>query len=108
MAVIWRRPSSVSYKTRLFSPRREERFPYRVENPDWQSVIEIRDTGCGISGANLPHIFERFYRADKVGTPRGFGLGLSIAKTIVEKHRRYIEVESVLGQGSVFRICLPR
>nr|WP_281721076.1 ATP-binding protein [Nitrosomonas nitrosa] len=70
-------------------------------------VVEIADTGPGISQADLPHIFERFYRADQTGSTRGFGLGLPIAKTIVEHLDGRIEVESVLGEGSTFRIFLP-
>jgi len=71
------------------------------------TVLEINDTGSGIREADLPRIFERFYRADEAGTTRGFGLGLSIAKAIVALHQGSIEVESVEGKGSTFRILLP-
>lgn len=79
----------------------------RLEGVDNQAVITIADTGAGIPAADLPHIFERFYRMDKAGTTRGFGLGLSLAQAIVELHRGRIEVESVVGEGSTFRIVLP-
>jgi signal transduction histidine kinase len=70
--------------------------------------IEVEDGGPGIAAESLPHIFERFYRA-KEGEQRvpGTGLGLYIARHIVESHRGRIEVESKLGQGSVFRVVLP-
>jgi PAS domain S-box-containing protein len=70
-------------------------------------AIEIRDTGIGISPEHLPRIFDRFFRVDQARTTRGVGLGLSIAKKIVQMHQGYIEVASTLGQGSVFRVWLP-
>ncbi len=76
---------------------------------DGFAVIEVRDTGIGISDQDLPNIFERFYRADKARsrTSGGAGLGLSIARWIVESHRGEVQVESALEQGSTFRIRLP-
>lgn len=72
-------------------------------------LIQVRDTGSGISPENLPHIFDRFYRGDKVRSREtgGAGLGLAIAKWIVEKHGGKIEVDSRLGQGTKFQIYLP-
>jgi len=69
--------------------------------------ITVSDTGIGISENDLPHIFDRFYRVDKSRTDSGSGLGLSIAKSIVEAHRGKIEVSSKLEQGSTFTIFLP-
>jgi signal transduction histidine kinase len=70
-------------------------------------VIAIGDSGIGIAPDDLPRIFARFYRGDKVGTTRGFGLGLSIASRIIALHHGRIEVSSTVDQGSEFRIVLP-
>jgi signal transduction histidine kinase len=75
-----------------------------------QARLIIRDTGPGIPAKDLPHIFERFYRAEKSrtrGKTTGFGLGLSIAHWIVDKHGGRIEVDSKDGQGTTFCIWLP-
>lgn len=74
------------------------------------ALFSVKDNGAGISPEDLPHIFERFYRGDKSRThtaTSGFGLGLSIAKWITEKHGGKIEVESQLKQGTTFRVYLP-
>lgn len=72
-------------------------------------IIEFIDTGIGIEPADLPYIFERFYRADSArGTERGLmGLGLSIAEKIIKTHDGRIEVDSEPGAGSTFRVILP-
>jgi two-component system OmpR family sensor kinase len=75
-----------------------------------QSRLIIRDTGPGIPAEDLPHIFERFYRAEKSRTrakSAGFGLGLSIAYWIINNHGGRIEVDSQEGQGTSFTIWLP-
>jgi two-component system, OmpR family, sensor kinase len=75
-----------------------------------QARVICRDTGPGIPAEDLPHIFERFYRAEKSRTRRettGFGLGLSIANWIVERHGGRIEVNSQDGKGTTFAIWLP-
>jgi len=75
-----------------------------------QARIICRDTGPGIPSEDLPHIFERFYRAEKSrtrGRTTGFGLGLSIANWIVERHGGRIEVDSQEAKGTTFAIWLP-
>ncbi len=72
-----------------------------------QIVIEVRDTGVGLTQEQARRIFERFYRVDEAHSTRGFGLGLPIVKRIVEVHRGQIEVQSEPNQGSTFRIFLP-
>lgn len=74
-----------------------------------QIQITVSDTGTGIKPECLPRIFDRFYQGDKSRTnTNGTGLGLSIAKWIVEKHAGRINVESILGEGTIFNIKLPK
>ena len=72
--------------------------------------IDVADTGVGIDSAELPHIFERFYRGSRANEARGSGsgLGLAIVRSIVDMHGGTIEVESGPGLGSRFTIRLPR
>ena len=80
--------------------------------PTGESVrFLVRDTGPGIAPEHMPHVFERFYRADtnqsRQGTMRGSGLGLAIAKSIVESHAGEIGVSSQVGSGTTFWADLP-
>lgn len=72
-----------------------------------QAVLEIRDQGQGISESDLPHIFEQFYTTDPSRKGNGNGLGLAIAKRIIEAHQGTITASSVASQGATFTICLP-
>jgi signal transduction histidine kinase len=76
---------------------------------DEQAAIRIRDTGLGISNEDLPRVFDRFWRADKVRSrdEGGTGLGLAIAKGITERHGGTLSVDSQLGHGSTFSVRLP-
>lgn len=78
---------------------------------DGSVEVIVKDQGIGIAKKDIPHIFDRFYRADtsrtKQQTP-GYGLGLSIAKKIIEAHHGSIRVESEPGKGSTFIVALPR
>jgi two-component system sensor histidine kinase CiaH len=71
-------------------------------------TLSITDQGVGIAKSDLPHIFQRFYRADKSRSQaEGYGLGLSIAKKIIEAHRGSISVRSQVGEGTTMNITLP-
>ena len=72
-------------------------------------LITVQDTGIGIPASDLPHIFDRFYRVDRSRTRQsgGFGLGLAIAKQIIQAHNGKITVESKVEKGTLFQICLP-
>ena len=72
-------------------------------------AISVEDSGSGIAPDDLPHIFERFYRADssRARATGGSGLGLTITRRLVEAHGGAIGVESALGQGSRFTFTLP-
>lgn len=70
-------------------------------------ALWVRDTGCGIAPEQLPHVFERYWQARDTAS-RGTGLGLCIAKGLVEAHGGRIRAESTLGQGSCFTFWLPQ
>ena len=74
-----------------------------------QLMITIQDTGVGIPKEDLPHIFDRFYRSDKSRTKEsgGHGLGLSIAKWVIDQHGGKIQIESVVQKGTKVTILLP-
>src|SRR5262249_40963467 len=76
---------------------------------DHQTLVEVRDTGIGITPEHQPFVFDRFYRVDKARTRAdgGTGLGLSIARSIVVGHGGYVAVTSAPGQGSSFTVTLP-
>jgi PAS domain S-box-containing protein len=80
-----------------------------TQSQDDRACISIEDTGIGISASDLPHIFERFYRADQARSTAtgGNGLGLSIVKRIVEEHKGSIDVTSTIDVGTRFIISLP-
>jgi two-component system sensor histidine kinase ResE len=74
-------------------------------------VITVQDSGIGIRAGELPYIFNRFYRADASRTKNqvhGYGLGLSIAKSIIDKHNGKVEVSSTPEKGTTFTIFLPQ
>lgn len=91
-----------------------------TKRPHDEIALTVRDTGIGISASDLPHVFERFWRADRVRSRRavtsdsawgldrgGFGLGLSIAQWIVQAHGGTLTVQSRLGRGTLFTVILP-
>jgi len=80
-----------------------------LSRSDNKAVLEIKDTGVGISEEHLPFIFERFYRVDKARSRLSgcSGLGLAICKGVIEKHNGTITVQSIFGEGTTFQIQLP-
>lgn len=77
---------------------------------DGQAVVRVVDEGIGIKASDLPHIFDRFYRADTSRTSQnvtGYGLGLPIAQQIVEQHSGLISVTSLPGRGTTFTLSFP-
>ncbi|WP_341734716.1 HAMP domain-containing sensor histidine kinase [Microcoleus sp. EPA2] len=86
----------------------ELQLSVKMLNPSLQ--VKVTDTGIGISPEALPHIFDRFYRADPARTHRsaaGSGLGLAIAKAIVENHRGHIHIDSQVDRGTAVIVTLP-
>lgn len=86
------------------------RVEIRASATEGSVRIDVIDTGEGIEAADLPHVFERFYRAEKSRSRAtgGAGLGLAIARGLVEAHGGEIEVESMPGHGTTLRFTLPR
>jgi signal transduction histidine kinase len=85
------------------------RIRFDLSAADGCAEVTVADTGVGITPEELPYIFDRFWRADKVRSRSmgGVGLGLSIARWIVERHRGKISVRSEAGRGSQFVTRLP-
>lgn len=75
---------------------------------DGHAIVEITDTGSGVSKQDIPKIFNRFYSTSGSEEQKGTGLGLAIARKIVENHGGTIDVDSELGVGTKFKIILPR
>ena len=73
-------------------------------------VVTVKDTGCGIAPAHLPHVFDRFYRIEqsRTGSEQNAGLGLAVVHSIVTRHGGRVEIESRLGEGTEVRLILPQ
>ncbi|HEV2325752.1 MAG TPA: HAMP domain-containing sensor histidine kinase [Terracidiphilus sp.] len=91
-----------------YSPRGST-VSMKVEAEDGRVTVSVSDQGCGIDKVHLPHIFERFYRADssRARATGGVGLGLAIAKSLVDFYQGTISVESELGSGTRMQVELP-
>jgi signal transduction histidine kinase len=79
----------------------------RVERAEGGASLTVADRGVGIAPEDLPHVFERFFRARATRQPEGLGLGLYITRLLVYAHGGRIDVQSQLGCGSTFRVLLP-
>ena len=81
----------------------------RVDTAPSEALLSVSDTGVGIPEADVPYVFERFFRSKRSRTanPGGSGLGLSIVRWIVDAHKGRVTVESVVGKGSTFTVRLP-
>jgi signal transduction histidine kinase len=95
-----------------FTPRGGQiRVTLRRHPTERQIVLTVADTGVGINSEDVPHVFDRFYRGDKSRQRQDFahgnGLGLSICQSIVLAHGGTIAVQSALGRGTTFTVCLP-
>ena len=90
--------------------KKEDSIYLACEQREKNCVITVADTGMGMQEKDMEHIFQRFYRSDKVRDQKitGHGLGLSIAKLIVMKHAGIIKVRSQYGRGTSFQIFLPK
>ena len=88
------------------------RVRMQLVHADGRVTLTVADTGIGIAPGDLPHIFDRFWRADsartRTGERSGAGLGLAICKWIAEAHGGQIEVVSRPGRGTTFTVTLPR
>ncbi len=85
-------------------------YPSPGKGPEKNITVQVKDTGIGIPKDSVPRIFERFYRVDKSRWRElgGSGLGLSIVKHIIEAHGGEVDVQSIVGKGSVFTFTLSR
>lgn len=89
-----------------YSPAQGE-VVLEASKEDGRVAIAVADRGVGIAPEDLPHVFDRFFRARGARRPEGLGLGLYITRLLVEAHGGEVEVRSRLGQGSTFRVLLP-
>lgn len=98
--------TNIIYNAIKFTPNSGE-ITINSRPGDKEIIVEIKDTGIGISKEDLAHIFERFYKADKSRSDEGTGLGLAISKHIIQAHKGRIWVNSRENEGSTFGFSLP-
>lgn len=85
----------------------DSKVSVRVSTAQSRATVTIEDSGIGMSQDDIEHAFDRFYRADSARSDTGFGLGLTISKSIVEQHHGSINLESKTGQGTTVTVELP-
>ncbi|MBW8768262.1 MAG: ATP-binding protein, partial [Gemmatimonadetes bacterium] len=83
------------------------RIVVRAKPQDAEVLFSVSDTGCGIEGESLPHVFDRFWQASTRAHHLGAGLGLPVARGLVEAHGGRMWVESEPGRGSTFYFTVP-
>ncbi|HYF65936.1 MAG TPA: sensor histidine kinase, partial [Herpetosiphonaceae bacterium] len=83
------------------------RITVRARLTDATLQIDVQDTGAGIAAADVPHIFERFYRADRARSRPGAGLGLAIVRHLIELQGGQVAATSALGRGTTISLSLP-
>ena len=79
-----------------------------LTSKDENVIFKIKDYGCGIKQEDIPYIFDKFYQADKSHASKGNGLGLPLAKKIIELSGGSIEVKSTISEGSEFIVTIPQ
>jgi two-component system, OmpR family, sensor histidine kinase ArlS len=84
-----------------------KRAEVRIGFSDKNCMVKVIDTGIGIPQEETKRIFEPLYRAKNATTFRGYGIGLSVCRRIIDVHRGVLQVTSKLGQGSTFEVILP-
>jgi len=79
----------------------------KIERNDNEMIFSVKDNGLGIPKAQLPHIFKRFFRAEKTKNLEGLGLGLYLCSQIISAHKGRVWAESEDGKGSTFYFSIP-
>ena len=107
IGMIERALSNLLDNALIYTPEKGE-VSVEVQEKDKEVSVKVSDNGKGIAENDLPHVFDRFYRADKSRSTEGTGLGLAITKKIIEAHQGTIEVQSHLNKGTTFQFDLQK
>jgi signal transduction histidine kinase len=107
IGMIERALSNLIDNALIYTPEKGE-VSVEVQEKEKKVAVIVSDNGKGISENDLPHVFDRFYRADKSRSTEGTGLGLAITKKIIEAHKGNISVKSNVNQGTIFQFDLQK